>query len=95
MKTPLAELHKPFFWLLLIVFLVGVFLHYTQYLPAPVSGIGSFLGSTRDSTVRILFLVVIILGGLLSGLTVGFVYLIFSGGSDVTYFIFVPRFRDK
>ena len=90
MKRHWAELRKPFFWLLLIVFLVGVFLHYTQYLPAPVSGIGSFLGSARDSTVRILFLVVIILGGLLSGLTVGIIYLILAAATMLPILFLSP-----
>ena len=78
MKRHGAELRKPFFWVILAVFLAGVFLHYSQYLPLPVSNIGSFLGLERYSIVRILFLVVIILGGVLSGLTIGLVYLVLT-----------------
>ena len=83
MKRQWAELRKPFFWVILLVFLAGVFFHYNQYLPSPVSGIGSFLGSARDSIPRLLFLVVIILGGALSGLAVGLVYLVLAAAAMI------------
>ncbi len=90
MKRLSAELRKPFFWFILIIFLAGVFLHYNQFLPPPVSGAGSFLGSTRDSMVRIIFLIVIILGGALSGLTVGLVYLILAAAAMIPILFLSP-----
>ena len=90
MKRQWAELRKPFFWFLLVVFLAGVLLHYSQYLPSPVSGIDSFLGLERYSIERILFLVVIILGGALSGLTVGLVYLVLTAVAMIPILFLSP-----
>ncbi len=71
MKRPWAKFSKPFFWVILIVFLAVVFLQYSQYLPLPVS-------LEHHIIYRILFLGVIILSGLWFGLTVGLVYLFLS-----------------
>ena len=71
MKRPWAKFSKPFFWVILIVFLAVVFLQYSQYLPLPVS-------LEHHIIYRILFLGVIILSGLWFGLTIGLVYLFLS-----------------
>ncbi|MDD5288687.1 MAG: PAS domain S-box protein [Dehalococcoidales bacterium] len=78
MKRLGAEFRKPLFWVILAVFLAGVYLHYSQYLPLSVSGLSSFLGLEHHSIERILFLVVIILGAVVSGMTVGLGYLVLS-----------------
>ena len=78
MKRLLAELRKPVFWVILVVFLTIAFLHYSQYLSSNVSGLGSILGSESQSIERFLFLIVILAGGVLFGLTVGLIFLAFS-----------------
>ena len=78
MKRLLAELHKPVFWVILVLFLAVAFLHYDQYLPSSVSGLDSFLGSQSHSIERLLFLMIIILSGMSSGLTVGLIFLVLS-----------------
>jgi len=81
MKRLLAEIRKPVFWFILIAFLVLVFFHFRQHLPAEFSGINSFPGTNSLSYERILFLFIIILGGFTSGLAAGFIYLVLSAAA--------------
>jgi PAS domain S-box-containing protein len=78
MKSLLAELRKPVFWGILVLFLTVAFLHYSQYLPSNVSGLDSFLGASNQSIERLLLLIVILAGSVLFGLTVGLVFLVLS-----------------
>jgi PAS domain S-box-containing protein len=78
MKSLFTRLRKPVSRVLLIVFFALVFLHYSQYLPSSVSRADSFLGSAGHSIERLLFLLIIMLGGMASGLTAGLVYLALS-----------------
>ena len=78
MKPLLAELRKPVFWGILVLFLTVTFLHYSQYLPSNVSGLDSFLGASNQSIERLLLLIVILVGSVLFGLTVGLVFLVLS-----------------
>jgi PAS domain S-box-containing protein len=89
MKRLTAELRKPYFWLILVVFAGIVFLHYSQYFPSVSFNFNSLIGLERHSVERILLLAVIILSGILSGLTVGIAYLILSAGV-MLFFIFLP-----
>lgn len=91
MKRLTAEIRKPFFWAILILFVAGVFLHYSQYLPLPVSGLSSFLGLERHSIERILFLVVVILSAVLSGITVGLTYLVLVTAAMLPYLFISPN----
>ena len=78
MKRLLAELRKPVFWVILVLFLTVAFLHYSQYLPSAVFGLDSFLGSASQSIERLVFLLTILAGGMLFGLTVGLFFLVIS-----------------
>ena len=78
MKRPWAELSKPVFWVSLVLFLTVVLLHYSQYLPSSIFGLDSFLGSASQGIERLLFLIIIILSGMLSGLTAGVIFLVLS-----------------
>ena len=81
MKRLLAEIRKPVFWFILIAFSVLVFFYFRQHLPAAFSGINSFPGTNSLSYERILFLLIIILGGFTSGLTAGFIYMVLSAAA--------------
>ncbi|MGP8080673.1 MAG: PAS domain S-box protein [Dehalococcoidales bacterium] len=78
MKRLSAEIRKPIFWVSLVAFLVVAFLHFSQHLPASFSGINSFLGTNSLGYERILFLLIIILAGITSGLIVGLIYMALS-----------------
>ena len=78
MKRLLAELRKPVFWVILVLFFTVAFLHYSQYLPSAVFGLDSFLGSASQSIERLVFLLTILAGGMLFGLTVGLFFLVIS-----------------
>jgi PAS domain S-box-containing protein len=90
MKRLLAEIRKPVFWFILIAFLVLVFFHFRQHLSAAFSGIKSFPAANVLSYERILFLLVIILGGFTSGLTAGFIYMVLSAAAMLTVFFLSP-----
>ena len=78
MKRLLAELRKPVFWVILVLFLTVTFLHYSQYFSSNISGLDFFLGSESQSIERLLFLIVIIAAGMLFRLAVGFIFLVLS-----------------
>jgi len=75
MKRLSAELRKPVTWLILLCFLGGVFLHYSEFLLPSHVDISTFLGLQRHSVERLLFLAVIIIAGVVNGLAGGIVYL--------------------
>jgi len=75
MKRVLAIISSPYFWVLIIFFLVVVFLHYSEYIPFFDLKVNSFLGLERHSIERILFLAIVVLAGVLFGLRGGLVYL--------------------
>ena len=78
MKRLWAETHKPVFWVILIIFLVVAFLHFSRYLPSPFPVISLFPGMESSDFARILFLFIIILGGMFCGLAAGMLYIILS-----------------
>lgn len=76
MKRLAVELRKPVTWLILLCFLGGVFLHYSEFLLPSHPDISTFLGLQRHSLERLLFLAVIIIAGVVNGLAGGVVYLV-------------------
>ena len=76
MKRLSVELHKPVTWLILLCFLGGVFLHYSEFLLSSHADVSTFLGLQRHSIERLLFLAVIIIAGVVNGLGGGAVYLL-------------------
>lgn len=76
MKRLAVELHKPLFWLILLCFLGGVFLHYSEFIFPSFEGLDTFLGLQRHSVERLIFLAIIIFAGVLYGFGRALVYLI-------------------
>lgn len=85
MKRLTVVLRNPFFWLLLVYFLVCTFLHYASYIPFLKIQVSSIVGLERHSVERILFLALIILGGVVFGLRGGIAYLV------LTLAVMLPR----
>lgn len=92
MKRLQAELRKPYFWLILVVFICLVFLHYSQYFPFLSFDFSSFIGLQGYSIERMLFLAIIILSGIVSGLIVGLVYVVLSLGAMLPYVLLPANF---
>jgi PAS domain S-box-containing protein len=78
MKRLAVELRKPFFWLLLLCFLGGVFLHYSEYFLPPRTDVSMLFGLERHNIERLLFLAVSVVGGIIHGLGGGLAYLVAS-----------------
>jgi len=95
MKRLTVVLRNPFFWLLLVYFLVCIFLHYASYIPFLKIQVSSIVGLERHSVERILFLVLIILGGVVFGLRGGIVYLVLALAVMLPRaFLISPHFGD-
>jgi len=75
MKRLATEMRKPVAWLILLCFLGGVFLHYSQFFLPSHADVSTFLGLQRHSIERLLFLAVIIIAGVVHGLRGGVAYL--------------------
>jgi len=75
MRRLKSLLGNPYFWLLLVYFIVCVILHYAEYLPFFQVGVSSLLGLDRHSVERILFLGLIVFSGVVFGLKGGLIYL--------------------
>jgi PAS domain S-box-containing protein len=73
-----VELHKPVFWLILLCFIGGVFLHYSEYFLSSQTDVSIFLGLQRHSIERLLFLGIVIISGVLYGFAGGIAYLLLS-----------------
>ncbi|MDP2919302.1 MAG: PAS domain S-box protein [Dehalococcoidia bacterium] len=78
MKRLAGELRKPLFWLILLCFLGGVFLHYSEFFLASGSSISALFGLERHSIERLLLLAVIVVAGIVHGMGGGIVYLVAS-----------------
>lgn len=76
MKRLAVELHKPITWLILLCFIGGVFLHYSEFLLPSHADVSTFLGLQKHSVERLLFLAVIIIAGVVNGLAGGIIYLV-------------------
>jgi PAS domain S-box-containing protein len=76
MKRLAVELRKPLFWLILLFFLGGVLLHYSEYIFSSDTSVNTFLGLQRHSIERLLFLTIVILAGVLYGFGIAMAYLI-------------------
>ena len=75
MRRLTAILGNLYFWLLLAYFVICVVLHYAEYMPFFQVGVSSVLGLDRHSIERILFLGLIVFGGVVFGLKGGLAYL--------------------
>ena len=79
-------IRDPHFWGLLVMFAAGVILHYSeQLIPGHAAAISSFLGTTRYTAERVLFLIPITYAGFSFGLRAGIASLVAAG------FIMLPR----
>jgi PAS domain S-box-containing protein len=86
MKRLAVELRKPLFWLMLLFFLGGVLLHYSEYIFSSDTSVNTFLGLQRHSIERLLFLTIVILAGVLYGFGIAMAYLI------AAILVMIPRF---
>jgi PAS domain S-box-containing protein len=75
MKRLALELRRPLFWLILLCFLGGVFLHYSDFFISPQTNVSVFLGLQRHSIERLLFLAIIVIAGIVFGFAGGVAYL--------------------
>jgi PAS domain S-box-containing protein len=91
MKRVTLVLRNPLFWLLIVYFLACVFLHYAQSIPFIQLKVSSFLGLERHSVERILFLGLIVLGGVLFGLRGGITCLILASAAMLPRVILVSE----
>ena len=79
-------IRDPHFWGLLVMFAAGVILHYSeQLIPGHAAAISPFLGTTRYTAERVLFLIPITYAGFAFGLRAGIASLVAAG------FIMLPR----
>ena len=78
MRQLVVVLRNPFFWLLLVLFILCVILHYAEKMPFLDVEVSSILGLERHSVERILFLALVVFAGLIFGLRGGFVCLSFA-----------------
>ncbi len=86
MKRLAVELRKPLFWLILLCFLGGVLLHYSEYIFSSQTSVNTFLGLQRHSIERLLFLTIVILADVLYGFGIAMAYLI------AAILVMIPRF---
>ena len=93
MNCGIKILRNIHFWIILVVFLVCIILHYPQQLPfLGGSGLSSFLGLSRHSVERIFFLLPIVYGGIAFGLKGGIVCLLISLAAMLPRVIFVSEY---
>ena len=78
MKQLVPVLRNPLFWLLVVVFVICVILHYAEKMPFLDVEVSSILGLERHSIERILFLALVVFAGLTFGLRGGFICLAFA-----------------
>jgi two-component system sensor histidine kinase DegS len=79
-------IRNPHFWAVLVLFAVGVILHYPEQLtPWSATTISSFLGTTRHTAERVFFLIPVTYASFIFGLKGGIASLVAAG------FIMLPR----
>lgn len=79
-------IRNPHFWAVLVLFAVGVILHYPEQLtPWSATAISSLLGTTRHTAERVFFLIPITYASFIFGLKGGIASLVAAG------FIMLPR----
>jgi len=79
-------IHSPHFWAVLVIFAIGVILHYPEQLtPWSATTISSLLGTTRHTAERVFFLIPITYASFIFGLKGGIASLVAAG------FIMLPR----
>jgi len=80
LSSTLRVIRNPHFWLVVVMFAIGVILHYPQQLPfwTPVASF-SFLGLTRHAVERVLLLVPVVYAIFRFGIRGGLVSLLVAG----------------
>jgi PAS domain S-box-containing protein len=77
-KRLAVVLRNPLFWVIVVLFLFCVVLHYAEKMPFLDVEVNSILGLQRHSVERILFLALVVFAGLVFGLRGGFICLAFA-----------------
>jgi len=86
LSSALRVIRNPHFWAVLVLFAVGVILHYPEQLtPWSATTISSLLGTTRHTAERVFFLIPITYASFIFGLKGGIASLVAAG------FIMLPR----
>lgn len=86
LNPALRVIRNPRFWLIVVLFAVGIILHYPQQLPFwGLEAPSSFLGLTRHTIERVYLLAPIILAGFIFGIKGGI------AGLVVAFSIMLPR----
>jgi len=85
-SSTLRVIRSPHFWAVLVIFAIGIVLHYPeQLIPWGATAISSFLGTTRHTVERVFFLIPITYASFIFGLKGGIASLVAAG------FIMLPR----
>jgi two-component system sensor histidine kinase DegS len=86
LSSALRVIRNPHFWVVLVMFVIGIVLHYPQQLiPWNTTAVSSFLGSTRHTVERVFLLVPITYASFIFGIKGGIATLV------AALFIMLPR----
>jgi len=86
LSPALRVIRNPHFWVVLVMFAIGIILHYPQQLvPWNTAAASSFLGATRHTVERVFLLVPITYAGFIFGIRGGIASLL------AAFFIMMPR----
>jgi PAS domain S-box-containing protein len=85
MNRSLKFLQNPHFWLILTMFIVGITLHYPQYIPFLNINLNSLLGLSGHAVGRVLFLLPVIYAGYMVGIKWGLISL------GIAFAVMLPR----
>jgi len=90
LSSALRVIRNPHFWGVLVIFAIGVILHYPEQLtPWGATTISSFLGLTRHTAERVFFLIPIIYASFIFGLRGGIASLLAAGFTMMPRAIFI------
>jgi len=93
MSPAIKLLRNPHFWIILVIFLICITLHYPQQVPfLKELGLSSLFGLSRHSIERIFFLFPIAYAGLVFGLRGGIVCLVAAFATMLPRAIFVSAY---
>ena len=92
-KYSIKLLRNPHFWIILVIFLICIALHYPQQIPfLRELGLSSLWGLSRHAVERILFLLPIVYAGLVFGLRGGIVCLVAATAAMMPRVLFISLY---
>jgi PAS domain S-box-containing protein len=90
-KRLAVVMRNPLFWVLVVLFIFCVILHYAEKMPFLDVEVNSILGLERHSVERILFLALVVFAGLVFGLRGGFICLAFAVAAMLPRALFISH----